>query len=169
MSCGTRITRLAAEVAASFVKERAARTWLTAGFGSGDCARVRPWRVRWLPCPEATTLASRRVRSSDRRVRTTDPLLPGGCSRRHHVSRSPLILNGSTRSSMLAFAPRARDARRRALFGETSLHDAYTAINHLPTAWRSVNSSAVRFLVVMALWLGCVARRRAGRARPCNR
>src|SRR5258708_5549141 len=105
MCCWTRMKRLAAaSLPALFVKERTAWTWLTDGFGSGDCPRVRPWNVRWLPCPEATTLASRRVRSSDRRVRTTDPLLPGSCSRRHHVSRSPLILNRSTRSSMLAFA-----------------------------------------------------------------
>jgi len=91
-----------------------------------------PWNVRWLPCPEATTLASRRVRSSDRRVRPPDPLRAGGSSRRRYVSRSPLILNGSTRCSMLAFALRAATREDEALFGEIGLHDAYTAISQIP-------------------------------------
>ena len=131
MCGGTRMTRLPAGVPPSFVKERGARTWLTAGYGSGDCSRVRPSLASSLPCPEATTIASCRVRSSDRRVRTTDPLLPGGCSRRHHVSRSPLIL---TVNAVLdaCVRPNDCDARSRALFGETSLHDAYTAISQIP-------------------------------------
>ena len=132
MCCGTRLKRLAAGVPTSFVKERAARTWLTAGYGCGDCSRVRPSLASSLPCPEATTLASRRVRSSDRRVRPTDPLLQGGCSRRHHVSRSPLILNGVNALLDACVRTKGYDARRRALFGETSLHDAYTAISQIP-------------------------------------
>src|SRR5713226_2282021 len=94
MCYGTRMKRLAAGVPTSFVKERPARTWLTAGYGCGDCSRVRPWRARWLPCPEAATLASHRVRLASCRVRPTDPVRPGGCRRRRYVSRSPLILNG---------------------------------------------------------------------------
>src|SRR5229473_811487 len=69
---------------------------LVSGLGVRSGYRVR----------EAATLASHRVRPSSCRVRPTDPVRPGGC-RRRYVSRSPLILNGSTRSSMLAFAPRA--------------------------------------------------------------
>jgi hypothetical protein len=132
MCCGTRLKRLAAGVPASLVKERAARTWLTAGYGSGDCSRVRPSLASLLPCPEATTIASCRVRSSDRRVRTTDPLLPGGFSRRIHVSRSPLILNGVNTLLDACVRPKSCDASRRALFGESSLHYAYTAISQTP-------------------------------------
>jgi len=107
MCCGTRMTRLAAGVPASFVKERSARTWLMGGFGSGDCSRVRPSLASSLPCPEAATLASHRVRLSSCRVRPKDPVRLGGCRRRRYVSRSPLILHGSTLYSMLAFAPTA--------------------------------------------------------------
>src|SRR6266568_7402581 len=55
MCCGTRMKSLVAGAPTSFVKEKAARTLLTAGFGSGDCSRVRLWRARWLPCPERNT------------------------------------------------------------------------------------------------------------------
>jgi hypothetical protein len=132
MCCGTRMTRFAAGVPASFVKEGTPQSRLTDGFCCGDSCRVRAWLARWLPCPEAPTLGNRRVRSFDRRVRPTDHSACWGLQPppvrvpvAAHTERVNTLLDACVR-------PKSCDASRRALFGESRLHDAYTAISQIP-------------------------------------
>jgi hypothetical protein len=132
MCCGTRLKRLAAGVPASFVKEGAARTCLTGGFGSGDCSRVRPWLVRWLTvsgghnlsqpsCPAFQSSCPADGYSAGRGLQPAPVRVPAAA----HTERVNALLDACVR-------PKGRDAGRRALFGETSLHDAYTAISQIP-------------------------------------
>ena len=100
----------------------------------------RFWRLLSCPalaCEVATVSGSHKIRQPSCPA-FQSPCPADGSSARRALHPSPVRVPVAAHTERVyalldaCVGPRGCDARRRALFGETSLHDAYTAISQIP-------------------------------------